>query len=71
MARKTKQEKAIEAHAAALFKRHGNGVQFDMYDIGKIDNELKAAIGDVFLRGLGDAVLDTQAVAIIAKYRKN
>lgn len=36
MARKTKEDKRIEKAVDDAFKKHGNGIQFNMMDLGKI-----------------------------------
>lgn len=43
MARKTKQEKALEAAIEAAFNRHGSNRQFNIMDLSKISAAGRAA----------------------------
>jgi len=63
MARKTKEEKALEARIDAAFKRHGSGHQFDIFDLGKVMDDAKAAVK-------AGKDLDAAMVDAIAKYEK-
>lgn len=64
MARLTK--KAISNAVDAAFNKHGNNVQFDIFDLGKISSagEQAAAIG-------GLEAIDQAVIEAIQKYRKN
>jgi hypothetical protein len=64
MARMTKAEKALETAFTAAFKVHGNCVEFNVFDLGKIHNEsLDAA------RNGGS--MEEAVKAAVAKYRQN
>ena len=64
MARQTKEDKRIDAAADAAFYKHGNQIQFNIMDLGKIHNAGVVA---------GKAGKDIEAAVIeaIAKYRQN
>jgi hypothetical protein len=38
MPRMTKEEKRIDAETSQAFKTHGNGIEFDIFDLSKIHN---------------------------------
>lgn len=48
----------------AAFKRHGNCVQFNMMDLGKISSETRETV-------VAGGDIDTAMKAAVAKYRKN
>lgn len=48
----------------AAFKAHGNCVQFNIMDLGKMRNEVRTAV-------IAGADLDEAMKAAVAKYRKN
>lgn len=64
MARQTKEEKAIEAAFHAAYRVHGNCVQIDIMDMGKLHSEAVAT-------HKGGQSMDDAVKAAIAKYRKN
>ena len=64
MARQTKEEKRIDAAADAAFYKHGNQIQFNIMDLGKIHDA-----GVVAGRAGGD--IEAAVVAAITKYRAN
>ena len=64
MARMTKEEKRIEAEWKAAFKVHGNCVEFNVMDLGKLHGEVTAA-------GKAGQNVEEATKAAIAKYRQN
>ncbi len=60
MARMTKEQKRIEAEYSRLFKLHGQNVQFNIMDLGKMHAEVVA-------NGLTEDAMK----AAVAKYRQN
>ena len=62
--RKTKAEKAIEKAVDDAYKKHGSGVQVDMFDIGKILDAGYAA-------GAAGNNIEEAVKEALAKYRKN
>lgn len=62
--RKTKAEKAIENAVDAAYKKHGNGVQVNIYDIGKILDAGRDA-------GAAGNDIDEAVKNAIAQYRQN
>lgn len=60
MARMTKEQKRIEAEFDRCFKLHGQNVQFDIMDLGKLHAEATA-----------NPNIEEGTKAAIAKYRKN
>ena len=64
MARQTKAEKAIEATVEAAFRKHANGVQINMMDLGKVMNAGRNA-------ARAGASVDDAMIAAVAQYRQN
>lgn len=64
MARKTKGKNRIETEVHAAYKKHGNGGQVDIMDLGKI---LQAGT-DAGKQGQG---IEAAVLAAIQHYRKN
>ncbi len=64
MARMTKAEKALEREYDRLFRLHGNCIQFDIMDLGKMHAETLSAARNG--GNMEDAIKE-----VIAKYRKN
>lgn len=62
MARRTKEAIRIERESEAAFKKHGSGIEFDIFDLGKISKAGEDA---------GKAGEDIEAAVIeaIEKYR--
>ena len=42
--KKTKAEKTLEKLEAEMFKKHGNGIQFDIFNLGKLSDHFKDKI---------------------------
>lgn len=59
-----KAEKALDKAVSECYKKHANDVQFDIFDLSKISNEVKAAVKN-------NEDMDTAMQAAVAKYRKN
>ncbi len=66
MARKTKEEKRIEAAVEAAFKRHSPGNPISVFDIGKV----MTAGTNAALAGGDDAAIDTAVKAAFDLYAK-
>ena len=64
MARQTKEAKRIDNAVDAAFKTHGNNIQFNIMDLGKIHDAGVAA-------GQAGGDIDAAVIAAIAKYRQN
>ena len=62
--KKTKAQKALDAVIDASFKKNGNCIQFNIFDLSKIHRagEVAAAAGQD---------IDAAIIAAIAVYRKN
>lgn len=58
--------KKLDALISQLYKKHGNGVQVDIFDLSKISDAGKAA----YETG-GEEAADKAVADAIAKYRKN
>jgi hypothetical protein len=63
MARMTKEEKRLEKEFDAAFKKLGDCIQFDMFDLSKIHSEA--------IRAAKDIGMEWAVASAIAKYRKN
>ena len=61
---KTKEQKRLDNEAARLFKVHGDRTVFNIMDLGKINNELKAVV-------IAGVDVDARAKLVIAKYATN
>jgi hypothetical protein len=64
MGRRSKEQIRIDREYEENYKKHANGVQFDMFDLGKIEQESKAA-------HIAGATMEDAVKAAVAKYRKN
>jgi hypothetical protein len=64
MARKTKEEKRIESESEAAFKKHGSGIEFDIFDLSKISKAGEDA-------GKAGEDIEAAVIAAIEKYRQN
>lgn len=58
--------KKLDAFVADLFRRHGNGVQINVFNLGKISQA-----GRDGYASCGEAGAEAGVVAAIAKYREN
>lgn len=67
---KLKGKKLDDAISKAYY-RHGNGVQVNIMDIGKIYDAGKAAYEAAATLEAAEAALDEAMIAAIAKFRKN
>lgn len=65
--------KKLDAAVSALFYKHGDGVQFDMMDLGKLSRAAKQAYVDHAGAGHDEALLAAEdaMVKAIGKFRKN
>ncbi|TXI90556.1 MAG: hypothetical protein E6Q36_01335 [Chryseobacterium sp.] len=59
-------KKAIEKEIDDSFSRHGQNIQFDIMDLGKIADAGRAAVASGGLEAIDEAVKNA-----IQKYRKN
>ena len=64
MARQTKAEKLIDTVVEAAYGRNCSGVQFDIFDVGKVMDAGRAA-------ARAGTSVDDAMIAAVAKYRKN
>lgn len=64
MARMTREAKRVRDEADRAFKVHGNGIQFDIFDLSKISAAGIAA-------GEKGESIEEAVKAAIAQYRKN
>lgn len=64
MARLTKEEKRIEKEVEAAFKLHGNCIQFNIFDLGKISKAGREA-------GKVGGNIEDAVKAAIQVYRQN
>jgi hypothetical protein len=60
----TKEEKRIDAETSQAFKTHGNGIEFDIFDLSKIHNAGIEA-------GRRGENIEDAVKAAIATYRKS
>ncbi len=42
--RKTKEEKTMEKLEEEMFKKHGSGIQFDIFDLSKLSEHFKMKV---------------------------
>ncbi len=59
-----RQSNKLDRAVDAAFKRHGNCVQFNMMDLGKISRETRDAV-------IAGRDIDEAMQTAVAKYRKN
>lgn len=64
MARRTKAEKALDDQIDQLFRKHGNGAQIPMMELGKVFNHARSAISN-------GTPPDAAMQEAVAKYRVN